>query len=468
MQFLKTVCWSWVSICAVTGPLLAETLRSGIDAKGFDPSVRIQDDLFLHVNGEWLKHTQIPDDKSNYGSFTILSDEALVKQREIIEECAAGTFPAGSDRQKVGDFYQSFMNETLVNERGIDPLRDVLGQIEQLESVPAVIKFFGTLQAKGIGGAIGFYVDQDDKNSTQYLAAIVQSGTTLPDRDYYLTDEQKYLDARQALRAYIIKLYGLCNFADGEAAADAILKLETRLAEVQWERTELRNAEKRYNKQTVAKLIEGQPGIPWRDFLSEAGAGDVQEINVVTPSFFVGLEKIVADTPLEVWKHYLRFNLIDSAAPYLPAAFVDAHFDLHSKELAGVPAQQPRWKRAVETTAGAGAGDFGVLGDSVGRLFVERHFTPAAKQRMDELVKNLLKAYQVSINELAWMTPDTKQRAQDKLQKITTKIGYTTKWRDYTALEIKRDDLLGNLLRSNHVEHQRMLDKLGKPVDKAE
>ncbi|MCA9171773.1 MAG: M13 family metallopeptidase, partial [Planctomycetales bacterium] len=429
---------------------------------------RVQDDLFMFVNGEWLKHTPIPDDKSNYGSFTILSDEALVKQREIIEECAAGNFPIGSDRQKVGDFYRSFMNEELINERGLEPLRDLLTQIDQLDSVPAVVEFFGKLQPIGIGGAIGFYVDQDDKDSTRYLAAIVQSGTTLPDRDYYLNDDQKYIDARQALRDYVVKLYELAEFADGAAAADAILKLESQLAEVQWERTELRIAEKRYNKQTVADLVDSQPGIPWRAFLQAAGAGQVEEINVVTPSFFTGLEKIVAETPLDAWKHYLRFNLLDGAAPFLTQPFVDANFDLHAKALAGVPAQKPRWKRAVESTAGGGAGSFGVLGDSVGRLFVERHFTPAAKERMDELVKNLLKAYEVSINELTWMTPETKQRAQEKLKKITTKIGYPDKWRDYSALDIKPDDLIGNILRSNQVEHQRMLDKLGKPVDKDE
>ncbi len=230
----------------------------------------------------------------------------------------------------------------------------------------------------------------------------------------------------------------------------------------------MRNAEKRYNKFTVDQLIEQIPQIPWRAFLAAASTPDLQELNVLTPSFFEGLQAIVADTPLEVWKEYLRFKLVDAYAPLLPAEFVDAHFALHSQELAGVPQQQPRWKRAVEATSGAGAGDFGVLGDVVGRLYVERFFPAESKGRMDSLVQNLLKAYQGSIGELTWMTDVTKQRAQEKLAKIRTKIGYPDKWRDYDQLAIHADDLVGNMLRSSEVEYRRMIDKLGRPVDRDE
>jgi predicted metalloendopeptidase len=454
---------AWLSF----NPAHAEP-RSGVDPTGFDRSVRIQDDLFLHVNGEWLKHTPIPDDKSNYGSFTILADEALLKLRQIIEDAAAGDHPAGSDAQKVGDFYRSYMDEALIEQRGLAPLQELLATIDRLESIEAVVAHFGELQHLAVRTPIGFFVDQDDKNSTQYLAAVVQSGTTLPDRDYYLEDDPKYVKAREALRAYIVRLYQLCEFADAELAADAILQLETRLAKLQWERTELRNAEKRYNKYAMDQLEQAMPGVAWRSFLAAAGAPDLTEMNVVTPSYFEGLQAVLAETPLPVWRQYLKFHLIDGMAPLLPEPFVTAHFQLHSAELAGIPQQQPRWKRAVEAISGAGAGDFGVLGDVVGRMFVERHFPPAAKARMDDLVRNLVKAYELSIAELTWMTPTTRQRALDKLAKFNSKIGYTEKWRDYSGLEIRRDDLIGNVLRSNRWEHRRMLDKLGKPVDRDE
>ena len=264
------------------------------------------------------------------------------------------------------------------------------------------------------------------------------------------------------------KLFALAKLPNGDAAAEAILEIETKLADVQWERTQLRNADKRYNKYEFGRLLTEMPGIPWRAFLASAGVAEPADVNVMTPSYFEGLQKIFSDTSTEAWKQYLAFQLIDSFAPYLSDDFVEDHFDLHAKELAGVPQQKPRWKRAVEATAGARAGDFGVLGDVVGRLYVGKHFAPSAKQEMDQLVQNLVKAYQSSIGDLTWMTDTTKQRALEKLTKIRTKIGYPDKWRDYSNLEIHADDLVGNIIRSHGVEYQRMIDKLGKPVDRDE
>ncbi len=462
--------WWTVLLCGwlVATGVRAESLKSGIDPTGFDPSVRIQDDLFMHVNGNWVLHTPIPDDKSNYGSFTQLADEALLNIRTLIEKAATGQHPAGSDEQKVGDFYHSFMDEATAEQRGIQPLAEELSRVDQLDSLPALIQHWGKLQRIGVGGPIGFYVDQDDKNSTQYLAAIVQGGTSLPDRDYYLKDDPKYVKAREALVTYIEKLYTLAGRNDGAEAAKAILQIETKLAEVQWPRVELRNADKRYNKHALDDLLKKYPEIAWKPFFESVEAATIQEVNVVTPSFFEGFQTILKETSLDAWKQYVRYHLIDAFAPALSQAFIDAHFELHSKELAGIPQQKPRWKRAVEAVAGAGAGDFGVLGDAVGRIYVAEHFPADAKARMDELVKNLLKAYEQSIQDLTWMTPITKQRAQEKLARITPKIGYPKKWRDYTALEIRRDDLVGNLMRSAQHEHRRMINKLGKPVDRDE
>jgi predicted metalloendopeptidase len=443
-----------------------QELFSGIDPDGFDTSVRPQDDLYQHVNGRWLLRTQIPSDKSNYGSFTALDDAAREHIREIIEEASQNR--DSNNARKVGDFYQSFMDTQRILEVGLKPLRAELDAIQQLTSRQEFFRHLGYLQTIGVDGPVGFFVTTDAKDSNSYLAAIVQSGITLPDRDYYLQDDEKYVKARQALKEYIVALFTLAKLPVDETTAEQIVELETRLAEIQWPRTELRNAEKRYNKYQVSELAELTPDTPWRQFFEGVGVPDLQQINVMTPSFFEGLEQIGNETGLDVAQNYLTFHLLDSAAPVLPRPFVEAHFELHRRQIAGVPELEPRWKRAVDATSGGGAGDFGALGEAVAQLYVARHFKPEAKRQMDELVANLLKAYEISIHDLTWMTDDTKQKALDKLHKITPKIGYPEKWRDYSDLEIWADDLIGNVKRSAQFEHQRMINKLGKPVDKTE
>lgn len=446
--------------------LHAQSDYSGIDPDGFDKSVRPQDDLYLHVNGRWLLRTEIPRDKSNFGAFTSLIDDARVDIRTIVEEAAQNHDDENS--RKIGDFFNSYMNEELVESKGLQPLREEIAKVEKLTNLDQVVRQFGYHQTIGVGGPVGFYVDQDDKDSTKYLAAVIQSGTSLPDRNYYLKNEPRYEEARQALKAYIIQLFELSGRADAEQAAAAILKLETELAEVQWERTELRNAEKRYNKFQVSDLNQLMPQIPWTDFFTAAEVEGLAELNVMTPSFFEGLGKIIQNTPLAIWKQYLHFRLLDDYATVLPQKFVDAHFNFYDKELKGIPEPQPRWKRAVNATAGGGGSRFGVLGDAVGQLYVKKHFTPVAKERMDRLVENLMHAYEQSIHKLSWMTDETKAKALVKLSKITPKIGYPVKWRDYSKLEISADDLLGNVMRSAQHEHRRMIDKLGEPVDREE
>ncbi len=456
----------FITATLISCGLQADDLHSGIDPDGFDTAVRPQDDLFLHVNGRWLLSTEIPPDKSNYGSFTALDDAARDNIRVIIEESAKNAKdPIG---KKVGDFYRSYMNEELIEKKGLDPLRDQMAAIDQLKSTDDVIAYFGKVGVIGIGSPIGFFISTDDKNSARYLAGVSQSGTTLPDRDYYLEDKENYLKARKALTTYIAKLYQLAKLPDGAKAADSILALETSLAKIQWSRTELRDAEKRYNLYPVAKLSEVSAKLPWNKFFAASGVPELTEVNVTTPSFFQGLEKIVAETPMEVWKQYLRFRVLDDAAEYLPVAFVDAHFELHAKTIAGVPEQKPRWKRAVDATSGAGAGDFGVLGEALGQLYVQKHFPAESRRRMNELVGNLMKTYEKSIHELTWMTDATKVKALEKLSKITTKIGYPDEWRDYSKLEISADDLIGNISRAAKAEHFRHVDRLHKPVDRKE
>ncbi len=450
----------------LTQPAPGQDLFSGIDPDGFDHNVRPQDDLYQHVNGRWLLQTQIPGDKSNYGSFTALDDTARENIRKIIE--AASKNPTDENSRKVGDFYKSYMDEDTIDARGIKPLQDELTAIAGLSDMEDLFRHLGYLQTVGVGGPVGFFVSTDAKDSTRYLAAIVQSGTSLPDRDYYLEDDEKYIKAREALTAYINKLFALADIEAPEGTAEGILQLETQFAEAQWTRTELRDANKRYNKYKVSDLSDLTPGLPWPVFFEAAGVPDLKEINVLTPSFFEALQTIGENTDLDLAKAYLTFQFLDGVATLLPKVWVDAHFEFHRKQLAGVPEQQPRWKRGVNATSGGGAGDFGVLGEVTGQLYVAKHFKPTAKQSMDTLVANLLKAYENSIDDLTWMTDETKKQALEKLHKITPKIGYPVKWRDYSSLEIKADDLLGNMKRSAQFEHQRMINKLGQPVDKTE
>jgi len=464
---MKRFALSLVVAAALAGLTRAADDRpSGLESSGFDRTVRPQDDLYRHVNGRWLLTTEIPADKSNYGAFTALADTARDNVRAIIE--AAARQPADPIGRKIGDFYQSYMNEELINKQGLDPLRSELAAIDKLASTDDLVAWFGRVVPLGIASPVGFSIGVDDKNSSRYLAGVMQHGLTLPDRDYYLEDKESYRTARQALAAYITRLFELAQLPADADAPQSILKLERSLAQVQWSRTELRDAEKRYNLYRVAELGKLTGDFPWKRFFAACGAPDLAEINVITPSYFQSLPKILAETEIGAWKQYLRFRLLDAAAPYLPRDFVDAHFELHERAISGVPQQKPRWKRAVDATAGAGGGDFGVLGEALGQLYVKQHFPAESRRRVNELVVNLLKTYDKSIRQLAWMTEPTKEKALEKLKSITTKIGYPDEWRDYSALEIKADDLIGNMRRAAGFEHQRHLSRLNQPVDRQE
>lgn len=464
---MKRFVLSLFTVMTVAGASCADDPRpSGIDLDGLDKSVRPQDDLYRHVNGRWLLATEIPADKSNYGSFTALADAARENVRTIIEESARK--PADEIARKIGEFYQSYMNEDLIEKNGLTPIRAELAKIDALSTTDDVIKYFGQLVPVGINSPIGFIIDVDDKNSSRYLVNLVQSGLTLPDRDYYLEDKQNYVAARQALIAYIERLYELAKLPGGAAAASNILKLETSLAKVQWSKTELRDAEKRYNLYRCTDLGKLTDKLPWVRFFDACGVPNLEEVNIVTPSFFQSFGEIFHQVSVEGWKEYLRYRLLDATAPYLPKDFTDAHFELHERTVSGIPQQQPRWKRAVDATAGANAGDFGALGDALGQLYVKKHFPAESRRRMNELVHNLLKTYETSIQELTWMTAATKQKALEKLARITTKIGYPDEWRDYSKLEVRADDLWGNIRRAAEFDYQRRLARLYLPVDRKE
>ncbi len=435
-------------------------LGLGFDVANMNQDTRPQDDFYRYVSGSWLDRTEIPADKSNYGSFTQLGDDSEKAVRAIIEESAAASdAQPGSDTQKVGDFYNAFMDTETVDAKGLDPLKAEFDRIEAINAVDDIIAYIGHSQVIAVPNPFLMFISQDSKDTTRYLPFLHQSGLGLPDRNYYLDDQ--HAEVRDKYQAYVAKMFDLADLENGAEAGNMILALETRLAEVQWTRVEVRDRDKRYNKFTVESANELTPGFDWAVFLQATGIDAGTEFIVWQPSYMQGMATILGDTPIDDWKTYFTFKLIDGFAQYLPDAFVLASFDFNNRTLQGIEEIRPRWKRAVASTNGA-------IGEITGRLYVDRHFNPDSKARMDELVGNLSAAFRMAIDELEWMSDETKAEAQGKLAKFTTKIGYPDEWRDYSALTISGDNLIGNVMLANEFEHNRNNNKLGKPIDRGE
>lgn len=438
----------------------AKALTSGIELANMDVNVRPQDDFYRYVNGQWIARTEIPADKSNYGSFTQLADDAQVKLRAIIDRTAAlkNTKP-GSDEQKLGDFFNSFMNETLTEQLGYKPLEGLLGEVKSLNSHSDVTKMFGKLYRLGVTTPFGWYVNNDAKDATQYIVYIGQSGLGLPDRDYYLKEDEKFKGIRADYEKYITTLLGLIEHKDPAAAAKRIVALETEMATSHWTRVENRDPVKRYNKMSTSDLDSQLGSFNWTDYSNEAGLQKAKQLVVGQPSFMEAFGKTFSATDLSVWQEYITYHVVKDHASYLSKAFADTQFDFYSKRLRGVEEQQPRWKRAVDMTGT-------VVGEVLGKLYVKENFPPQAKARMEQLVKNLIKAYDKRIDGLEWMSAETKVAAKEKLGKFTYKIGYPDKWKDYAALDIKADDLIGNLMRYSTWSINQQTERLGGPIDK--
>ena len=433
--------------------------NSGINTENFNKSIRFQDDLYLSVNGNWLDRVEIPADKSNYGAFTKLRDDSQLALKKIIEQAASTPAVKGSDAQKIGDFYNSYMDIETINALGIKPLNKQLSQIENAQDHGDIIRLMATLKQVGVGTPFGFYTGADAKNSSQNTVYVYQSGLTLPDRDYYLKDDEKFAKIRAKYQTYIKSLLSEAGYSDIDQAAKNIIDVETALAEIQWSRVESRNATKRYNKMTRVELNKLMGSFDWSLFATNSNLYQVEELIVSQPSFMAGFGKAFKNTSVQAWQDYLTFHLVDGYAELLSQQFIDMHFDFHSKTLNGVEEQRPRWKQAVDTTDG-------VLGEVVGKLYVKQYFKPEAKERMETMIKMLIKGFEVSINELDWMSDATKVEAQDKLSKFTYKIGYPDKWRDYSALEVVAGDLVANYQRYVKFEYNESIDEIGKPVDK--
>ena len=435
---------------------------SGISTENFEPSIRFQDDLYQSVNGKWLERTKIPADKSNYGAFTKLRDDSQLALRRLIESAAAETnAPAGSDTQKIGDFYASYMNTDLTNQLGSKPLAPQLAAIANAGDHGDITQLMGQLHLAGVTIPFGYYANADAKNSSVYALYVYQSGLGMPDRDYYLKEEQKFADIRVKYREYITALLDAAGYDNARSAADNILAIETRLAEAQWSRVESRDAAKSYNKLGRVELNRAMGGFDWSEFATASNFTQIEELVIRQPSYLEAFGKHFLDVPVQAWRDYLSFHLVDGYAELLSDRFVDLHFDFHSKVLNGIEEQRPRWKQAVQATDA-------VLGELAGKLYVKEYFKPEAKARMEGMIQMLIKGFEVSINELEWMSDDTKKAAQEKLSKFTYKIGYPDKWKDYSALPISRDDLVGNYQAYTRFTLHEMIDKIGQPVDRSE
>jgi predicted metalloendopeptidase len=440
-------------------PAAAQQRALGIDTTGLDRSVRPQDDFNRFVNGTWMERTEIPSDLSSYGSFVALRVESESAIRDIVEEAARADAPQGSELRKVGDFYASFLDTALVERRGLAPLRQELERIDGLPEASALPALLAHLQKVGVSGPVGVFVGQDQKDSDTYVVSVSQSGLGLPDRSYYLGDDARLAEVRRAYATYLGRLFTLAERPDPAGAAERVLALETKIAEAQWDRARSRDRDATYNKMTVAALDAKMPSFAWNAFLAEGGMGAAAEVVVRQPDYLAKLDRILASTPVSTWREYLTASLLGAYADQLPSGFVDASFQFRGRTLSGLQEQRPRWKRGVSEVEGA-------LGEAVGKLYVERHFKPEAKARMDALVKNLLAAFRAGIDDLEWMSPATKAEAQDKLAKFTVKIGYPDAWRDYAALDVRSDDLLGNAMRAARFRHEDMVGRLGGPVDR--
>ena len=437
-------------------------LHSGIDLTGFDPSVKPQDDFYDYVTGTWMKQTEIPADKSNYGSFDIVQDATEAQLRALIEEVSSDSSAApGSAAQKIRDFYNSYMDESAAASRGVDAIAAELESIEAAQTHDDLLGLFGALSTHGVNTpfAAAIFADLNDANSNAVY--ISEAGITLPDRDYYLEDTDQYIAGRALYKDYVQSLFDMGGFANGEQAANEILALETKLAEYHWTREQNRDPVAANNPKTPEQLQDFSPRIDWQSFMSSQDIPVRDQYIVLQPSYVEAVDDIFLDTPVDAWKQYLRFQTLHAFAPVLNDASFKLWFDFSLAGLQGVPEPRPRWKRAVSAINGN-------MGFLLGQLYVERHFPPEAKQKMETLVNNLLQAYRDSIGDLDWMSEETRNAALDKLSKFTTKIAYPDVWRDYSSLEITAGDLIANIKSSNEFETRRLLNRLDKPVDKTE
>jgi putative endopeptidase len=450
------------SSAAIINPNVAQVrLGLGVDLQNMDTSVRPQDDFYRYVNGGWDDRTEIPADRSRWGSFDELRETAEQRVLDIIREVAAESRASTEEQQKIADIYRSFMDEGRVNEQGVEPLLAELAIIDTLGSHDDLAAFWGQAPARGQSAPIGFGVSQDQGQSDQYVTTMFQTGLGMPDRDYYLSNEGRFAEIRELYLQHIARMFTLAGLPDATGAAQRVMAAETRVAQAQWTRVQNRDRTATYNRMTPQEIARLAPQIDWIRFMEASTLPAVESIIVRQPSYLEAVSAMFRDIGMDSWRDYHRYHLLRSSAPYLSDDFVLAHFDFFGKELSGQPELRPRELRAVNTVES-------LMGFAVGRVYVERHFQQESKDRMDALVKNLLAEFEVAIDELEWMSPVTKVEAQDKLAKLNVKIAYPDVWRDYECLQTSADNLLGNIMSANRCEFERNIGRLGQEVDREE
>ena len=422
----------------------------GFDTDGMDKSVAPGDDFYLYASGEWAKKTAIPADKSNYGMFTALDDLSKERVKLVLD--------AEKDRKgsKAGDVYGTYLDTAAVEKKGLKPIQPWLKQLRGVKTKAAFEKLLPIAARNGVGALFGGYVGQDDKNPDVYIFQIFQAGTGLPDRDMYLVESDKFEGIRKAYKEYLGKMLTLAGEKDATVRADAIFAMEKKIAQVQWTREDSGDATKTYNKMTLAQLDGITPGLKMSPVLTKISP-KITEVIVSQPSAITGITKIYADTGLGVLKDQMIVNSLAAFANVLPDSVSDTTFAFFGTTLQGTPQREPRWKRGVALTEGT-------LGDEVGKAYAAKYFPPETKMAMDVLVKNVLGAMGRRIDGLAWMQPETKVKARQKLANFTTKIGYPDRWKDYSKLKIVRGDLFGNDLRANQWGFDDNMSKLGEPI----
>ncbi len=432
------------------------TSTSGLDFDHIDTTVRIQDDLYRHFNGTWLKTAVIPADRAVDGSFVTLRDLSEKQVRAIIES-ATGS----AEATKISDLYTSFMAADAIEAKGCTPILKDLAMCDSIQTLKDFISTMSWLEARGLGGVFGSFIYADQMDASTNILYLAQGGISLPDESYYREDQ--HAEIRDAFLAHVEAMFALAGVADGKALASKILALETQIASYHFDAVKDRDATLTYNKMSRAEVVALMPAFDFELYLSagEIPAVVLDSVIVQQPPFFAGLSTILSAFDRDSWVAWLKWNIISGSAPYLSSDLVNQNFSFYGKTLSGTPELRERWKRAVSIVEGS-------LGEAVGKVYVEQHFPPEAKARMEELVANLIEAYRVSINSIDWMSDATKLKALEKLAKFTPKIGYPNKWRDYAALETSPNDLFANIGHVTKFQRDFEIAKIGKPVDRDE
>lgn len=469
--FIATIATT-LSLCALTAtvsPMLAESTEKKVTVRGLDPAnmdekVSPCEDFYKYANGTWMANTPIPPEYDNWGVLSIINDQNLTKLKKILEDLSKDKdISQGSNEQKVADFYITGMDEQEVNKVGLKPLQNELQRIDMISNVKELQSEVAHLHVCGIDAFFGVGSGQDFKDSTKVIGQAQQGGLGLPDRDYYFNKDEGSAKLREQYVAHVAKMFENMGIADvkAKAIADKIMKLETNLAEHSMTNTDCRDPEKVYHKMSRKQLAELTPNFSWTRYLTDINHPNVGDVNIAQPEFFKNFNEQLTAVPLDDWKDYLRWRLIEGTAPYLSAKFVDEDFNFHGKILAGKKENQPRWKRVVNATNRN-------VGEALGQLYVKQYFTPDAKAKALGLVRKLKDVLREDLAKLEWMDPATRKNALAKLDKFGTKIGYPDKWRDYTDLPIDRASYVGNVLKAQEFEFHRQMNKIAKPVDRTE